>query len=139
MILRCRSPSGSRASSTARSRRFSMMAMMSSTGGAEMDVTEKDVLEAERLARMRAWIFLVEAVLFVGMQVMFFDSDAAERARLLNNPRVAAWIFWVVLLLAMMSVRGGWRSNRAVRSLLNDELTRMNRAKAYVMGFWAAM
>jgi hypothetical protein len=104
-----------------------------------MNATEKDVIEAERLARFRAWIFLVEAILFVGMQAMFFDSPAAERTQLLSNPRIGAWLLWVVLLLAMLTVRGGWWSNRAVRELLNDELTRMNRAKAYAMGFWAAM
>jgi hypothetical protein len=104
-----------------------------------MNATEKDVLEAERLARFRAWIFLVEAMLFVGMQILFFDNPADERARLLNNPRILAWIVWVVVLLAMMSIQGGWRNSKAVRALLNDELTRMNRVKAYVMGFWAAM
>ncbi|MDB5692644.1 MAG: hypothetical protein JWO81_1707 [Alphaproteobacteria bacterium] len=118
-----------------------MMGMMRPAGRGEgrMTATEQDVLEAERLARFRAWIFLVEALLFVGMQIIFFDSPAAERARLLNNSRVLAWIFWVVLLLAMMSIQGGLRSNKAVRALLNDELTRMNRARAYAAGFWAAM
>jgi hypothetical protein len=104
-----------------------------------MMATENDVLEAERIARFRAWIFLVEAILFVGMQILFFDSSADERARLLNNSRIGAWIFWVLLLLMMLAVRGGWRSKAAVRELLNDELTRMNRARAYAIGFWAAM
>jgi hypothetical protein len=104
-----------------------------------MTATQQDVMQAERLARFRAWIFLLEAILFVGMQILFFDNPADERARMLNNPRVFAWIFWVVALLAMMSVQGGWKYNKAVRALLNDEFTRMNRMKAYVAGFWAAM
>jgi hypothetical protein len=100
---------------------------------------ERDVAEAERLGRFRTWILAAEALLFLGMQALFYTSPADERARLLNEPRSLAWLVWVALLLALLSTGGGYRSGKRVRALLDDELVRSHRAKAYAMGFRAAM
>jgi protein-S-isoprenylcysteine O-methyltransferase Ste14 len=96
----------------------------------------EDVERAEKLGNRRARLFAVQALLFVTWQGGFFVSE--ERLRLVDTIRISAWLVWVVALLALLATGGGLLRSRSVRALLNDELTRANRAKAYTAGFWAA-
>jgi hypothetical protein len=96
----------------------------------------EDVERAEKLGKRRARLFAVQALLFVTWQGGFFASE--ERLRLVDTIRISAWLVWVVALLALLATGGGLLRSRSVRALLNDELTRANRANAYTAGFWAA-
>lgn len=99
----------------------------------------RDVERADRLGRRRARIFAVQAVLFLTWQGTFFLGYTAEPLRTVDQVRVSAWFVWVVALLLMLGTGGFLLRGRGVRALLNDELTRANRAMACVAGFWAAM
>ena len=58
--------------------------------------------------------------------------------RTVDTVKISAWFVWALALLLMLATGGNLLRGRKVRALLNDELTRRNRAQAYVAGFWAA-
>jgi hypothetical protein len=99
----------------------------------------RDIEKAERMGRGRARIFALQAILFIGWQGLFFVGETDDRMRAVDTVKISAWFVWVIVLLALLATGGGLMRSKAVRSLLNDELTRANRAQAYVAGFWAAM
>src|SRR3954466_592304 len=98
-----------------------------------------DVEKAERLSRSRARIFAVQAVLFLSWQALYFGGHAADRVRTVQQVKISAWLVTAILLLFLLASGGMLIRGRKVRGLLNDELTRSHRARACVMGFWAAM
>ena len=97
-----------------------------------------DVERAERLGRRRARIFAVQAILFVSWQGLFFSRPAETPMRAVDSVKISAWFVWALVLLMLLATGGNLLRGRKVRALLNDELTRRNRAQAYVAGFWAA-
>ncbi|HEY5721821.1 MAG TPA: hypothetical protein VIT45_05815 [Allosphingosinicella sp.] len=99
----------------------------------------RDIEKAERIGRSRARMFVAQAVLFVAWQGFYFGAAAGDQVRTVDTVRIWTWLVWVVALLALLATGGGLMRSRSVRALLNDELTRANRAQAYVSGFWAAM
>ena len=99
----------------------------------------RDIEKAERIGRSRARIFAVQAVLFVGWQGFYFGAAMGEGVRTVDTVRIWTWLVWVAALLALLATGGGLMRSRSVRALLNDELTRSNRAAAYAAGFWSAM
>lgn len=98
-----------------------------------------DVEMAERLGRQRARIFAVQAVLFVGWQSLYLAGRYPDETRAVDRVRISAWLVTAVLLLFLLATGGMLLRGRRVRGLLNDELTRSHRARACVLGFWAAM
>jgi hypothetical protein len=102
-----------------------------------MDAT--DVAKAEKLARSRARVMAAQAVLFLSWQFLFVSAGADGGARTVDHVRLSAWMVWSVVLLVLLATGGGWIRGRKVRPLLDDELTRSHRARAYAFGFWAAM
>ena len=97
-----------------------------------------DVERAERLGRRRARLFAVQAILFIGWQGSFFSRSAESSMRTVDSVKISAWFVWALVLLLLLATGGSLFRGRKVRALLNDELTRRNRAQAYVAGFWAA-
>ena len=98
-----------------------------------------DVEKAERLGRRRSRVMAVQAALFVGWQGLFLSKLADDKVRIVSSVKISAWMVWAVALLVLLATGGGLLRWRKYRSLLDDELTRANRTKAYVYGFWAAM
>ena len=96
-----------------------------------------DIETADRLGRRRARMIPVLAVVFLAGQAAYFTQDQAER--LVDHVRIGAWLVWVLVLLALLETGGGFNYSKKVRALFNDETTRANRQRAYVVGFWTAM
>ncbi|HEX8450252.1 MAG TPA: hypothetical protein VF652_11740 [Allosphingosinicella sp.] len=97
-----------------------------------------DVERAHALGRRRARIFAVQAVLFISWQGLFFAGPAEDPMRTVSAVKLSAWFVWALLLLFLLATGGGLVRHRKLRGLLNDELTRRNRSRAYGAGFWAA-
>jgi hypothetical protein len=97
-----------------------------------------DVERAHGLGRRRARVFAVQAVLFLGWQATYFSGAAEDPMRMVSAVKLSAWFVWALVLLLLLATGGGFLRHRGLRGLLNDELTRQNRTRAYVAGFWVA-
>jgi hypothetical protein len=97
-----------------------------------------EVERAERIGRSRARLFALQALLFLTWQGLFLSEGGEAAIRTVDAVKVSAWLVWTLALLALIATGGGLMRPKAVRALLNDELTRANRAQAYRAGFWAA-
>lgn len=98
-----------------------------------------DVEKAEKLGRRRARMFIFQGLIFLIWQTTFFTTPAAEPFRTVDHVRLSAWLVWALVLCLLLATGGGLLRSRAVRSLLDDELTRSHRARACVIGFWMAV
>ncbi|HEX2763546.1 MAG TPA: hypothetical protein VHM92_06830 [Allosphingosinicella sp.] len=98
-----------------------------------------DVEAAERFGKRRVRIFFVQAVFFILWQTHFYAPSHEGALRAVDRFKISAWFVWVLALLLLLATGGALFRSRAVRALLNDELTRRNRTMAYVYGFWAAV
>lgn len=99
--------------------------------------TESPGEQAERLGRRRARMFVVLAFLVLIQQIEFFGR--AEGARVVDHVRFGAWVAMASLALVVLTTGGFLLRGRAVRELLNDELSQANRASALAFAFVAAM
>jgi len=97
-----------------------------------------DVERAHGIGRRRARVFAAQAILFIMWQAMFFSGPAEDPVRTVTTLKLSAWFVWALALLFMLATGGGLLRHRRLRGLLNDELTRQHRTRAYVTGFWAA-
>ena len=95
-----------------------------------------DIELADRISRRRARIFPVLGVYFIAGQAMFF-SHAQESSRIAQF-KISAWLVWALVLLIAFAFAGGHFQGRKIRALVEDDVARANRAKAYETGFWAA-
>ena len=96
--------------------------------------------EADRLSRRRARMMPMLALIFIIQQASFFaqgSGGAAERA--VDHVKFGAWLVLSLVLLAALWTGGFWLRSREVRNLMDDELTRANRAAALSLGFLIAM
>jgi hypothetical protein len=98
-----------------------------------------DVEKAERLGRRRARMFFFQGLIFMIWQTTFYTSPAASPLRTVDAVKISAWLVWAVILLVLLATGGFPFRGRAMRALLDDELTKRNRTRAYVLGFWMAM
>jgi hypothetical protein len=97
-----------------------------------------EVERADRIGRRRARLFAFQAILFISWQALFFSGPAEDPLRTVSAVKISAWFVWALVLLFVLATGGGFLRHRRLRGLLNDELTRQNRTKGYVTGFWAA-
>lgn len=97
-----------------------------------------DVERADGVGRRRARIFAVQAILFISWQALYFSGPAEDPMRTVSAVKLSAWFVWALALLLLLATGGGLLRHRKLRGLLNDELTRQHRTRAYVTGFWAA-
>jgi hypothetical protein len=92
-----------------------------------------DAEEAERLSRKRAHMMPILGVLLIVQQGVFFTAD--DRMRLVDQIRITGWLALAAVILAALVTGGFWFKRRAVRDLMDDEVTRVNRASALTLGF----
>lgn len=98
--------------------------------------------EAERLGRRRARMLPILAVLFIAQQASFFASESeasAQLVRTVDHVKVGAWVLLSAVLLAALYTGGFWLRPKAVRALMDDEITRAHRASALSLGFLVTM
>jgi hypothetical protein len=96
-----------------------------------------DIEEAERLSRRRASMLIAMTALLAVQQGAFYAQTQAERA--VDYVRMGAWVLLVVALLAALLTGGFWLKPRAIRALMDDEVTLANRASAVKLAFAASM
>ena len=101
----------------------------------------------ERLAARRRIALMVAASGFLAWQVPLMDSfarltdgagDAPDAVGVRTLVSIAGFAVWIVALLILV---GPWRpfTSRKDAAMLNDELTRANRGKAFFAGYLAMM
>jgi high-affinity Fe2+/Pb2+ permease len=96
-----------------------------------------DVEQAEKLSRRRASMLFGITVLFLAQQAAYFSQPPAERA--VDYVRIGAWMLLAATLLAALLTGGFWLKPRAVRALMDDDVTQANRASALKLGFALSM
>lgn len=98
--------------------------------------TPSDVERAERISRRRARMFPVLGVYFIAGQAIFFNhADSSPR---IAQFKISAWLVWALVLLIAFAFAGGHFQGKKIRALVEDDVSRANRAKGYEAGFWAA-
>jgi hypothetical protein len=95
--------------------------------------TTADFDAAERVSRRRARLLPLLGIVFIAGQPLYFANQGVEASQL----KTLTWLVWAVLLLAALAFAGGHLGRREVRALVEDEVTRANRLRAYAAGFWA--
>jgi hypothetical protein len=98
-----------------------------------------EVETADRLSRRRARMLPWLALIFVSQQASFVVQQLEEGTRAVNRVNIAAWLVLSVVLLLALATGGFWLKPAKVRALMNDEVTRLHRAEALVLGFLATM
>jgi hypothetical protein len=76
------------------------------------------------------------ALILIIQHASFFalgSGGAAERA--VDHVKFGAWLILSLVLLAALWTGGFWLRSREVRKLMDDELSRANRARALAAGF----
>ena len=86
-----------------------------------------DVDEAERLSSRRPGMLMVMTYMFLFQQFAYFTQPPAT-GRALDYVRIGAWLLLALVVLAALLTGGFWQKSKAVRALLEDEVTRANRA-----------
>jgi len=96
-----------------------------------------DAEEADRLSRRRAGMMPMLGVLLVVQQGAFFSAGFGpeERMRLVDQIRITGWLALALVILAALVTGGFWLKRRAVRDLMDDDVTRQNRGNALTLGF----
>lgn len=100
-----------------------------------------DAAAAERIARRRTRVVWASAIFYLLWQIAFYQwgqADAAP-ARSVDQVKVGAWVVWTLVLLLIVGTGGAFFKGRAVRGLINDELSVANRHAGQRWGFWAAV
>ena len=102
-----------------------------------MDKEKSMADRAEELSSRRARMFPVLAIIFLAQQASYITD--AHGGRPVDHVKVGAWVVMSLALLLALYSGGGWLRGRAMREMLNDEITRANRATALGQGFLAAI
>ena len=100
--------------------------------------TSSDVETADRLSRRRSRLLPVLALVFISGQAMYF-GNASQALRTVDTVRISAWLVWSIVLLVLLATGGGFFRSKAVRALMEDEVTIEHRRRGLATGFWAAM
>lgn len=93
---------------------------------------------ADRLSRRRARILPVLGLFLVIQQATFLTSPEG-RTRAVDIVHAGAWIALASIILAALMTGGFWNRPAAIRQLIDDDVTRANRASALQLGFVVAM
>ena len=91
------------------------------------------VERAERASRGRAAIMAIAALVFIINAIIDFGNPAYSTP----GWRGGIWPLIVLGWLFIVASGGGLRLGGKLRELLNDELSRHNRARAMAVGFYA--
>lgn len=101
-------------------------------------MTASDIETADRLSRRRARMLPMLAVIFLAQQASYF-SEPDIGMRVVDHVKIAAWLVLTIVLLLVLSTGGFWFKSREVRALMDDEITRANRADAFRFAFLMTM
>ncbi len=101
--------------------------------------TSSDIETADRLSRIRARMMLALAAIFVTQQGAYLMARVEGGARTVDHVKTGAWLVLSIVLLLLLATGGAWLRPRNVRALMEDEVTRANRAEAFRLGFLATM
>ncbi len=97
-----------------------------------------DLVEtADRLSRRRARMMAPMAVIFLTQQATFFSKPLDQRA--VSLVHLGGWTVLALVILAGLVTGGFWRRPKAVRELMEDEVTRAHRGDALSLAFVLAM
>lgn len=98
-------------------------------------MTRTDIDRAEHYSSTRAALMAAMAAILLISAVIGFGDEASSMRPWLRHGIWAAMIgLWLVILAT-----GGWLNlKRSIRSVMNDEVSLLNRSKALQAGFWAA-
>ena len=100
--------------------------------------SSSDVEIADRLSRRRARVLPFLAILFLTQQVAYF-AEPDTGMRMVDHVKVGAWLLLSTVLVLVLATGGSWFRPKKVRALMDDEVTRANRAEAFRIGFLATM
>ena len=104
------------------------------------DQTPPAAERIEYLQRRRTRLLFMQGILFLIWQVTFFAGrTSVEPTRVVDHVKIGAYVVWSIVLLAFIATGGGYLQSRAVRAVLNDEVTVANRQSAMVTGYWVSM
>jgi hypothetical protein len=95
---------------------------------------QSDDALAERLMKRRANGLFALSLVFVVTQGSFISNGSTP-----GILRISAWVVMAIALLVFFATGGGWARSRSVRALMNDESTRMHRARATTVAFYNMM
>jgi hypothetical protein len=96
--------------------------------------TESDFEIADRLSRRRARMLPLLGIYFLAGQAVFFRQAAASEP--IAQFKLSAWLVWAVVLLLALAFAGGQFRGARIHALVEDEVSRANRARGYAAGFW---
>lgn len=102
-------------------------------------MTASDIEIADRLSRKRARMMMVLAVIFVTQQAAYVTGRIEDGARTVDHVKIGAWLVLSVVLLLLLATGGAWLRSKNVRALMEDDVTRANRAEAFRLGFLVTM
>lgn len=107
--------------------------------GATIMESRTPVEIADKNSRRRAVIVAAGAIVFVLGQLLGRTEFRDQTDTGLYLSRSIMWTVNVILLLAFLATGGGILTNREIRALVNDEVSRLNYKTSVVAGFWVAM
>lgn len=94
-----------------------------------------DTERADEISRQRAQYLPFLPLLLLSHQGLFFSWEW----RAVSLVQTVTWAVLVLAMLFALMTGGNWFTPRKVRELMNDEVTRANRAKAIERGFIGAV
>ena len=100
-----------------------------------------DVEVADELSRRRARTLPLLAIIFLTQQASYVADryeGAGAAVRTVDHVKIGAWLILSIVLLLVLTT-GGLFKSRNVRALLDDDVTRANRADALKLGFVTTM
>jgi hypothetical protein len=92
---------------------------------------------ADELSRRRARMTIPFTLIFLVQQAAYFSNPPDHR--MVSLVRLGGWTALALVILAGLATGGFWLRSREVRALMEDEVTRANRADALSLGFVLAM
>lgn len=107
-----------------------------------MNDRHSDVEQAERLGRRRALMLPILAAFLLAHQASFLVMKSGASAgleRTVDRVTFGAWIVLSLVLVGVLYTGGFWLRRRAVRALMDDDVSRAHRAGALSLGFLVAM
>ena len=98
-------------------------------------MTRSDIDKAERYSSSRSALMAVMAVILLINTVIGVGDEANSMRPWLRH---GSWAVMIGLWLVVLATGGGLALSRSIRSVMNDEVSLLNRSKALQAGFWAA-
>ena len=96
-----------------------------------------DMALAEKLTIRRARVAQVLGILFIVSMATSLSINAGDSRPV--NVQLIAWAVWAAALFILVIFGGALLRGKAVRTLMNDEVTAENRLKAQSVGFIATV